>query len=369
VPRVGWSKPETDQRLSDHLAIAMLTTIYPPWLVDEAIEATGRLEKRQRMLPAQVVLYHLLAMALYEEASYEEVMRRLLEGIAWQRRWPTEWQVPTKAAIFKARTRLGVEPLAELFARSVQPLARKDAPSASYRGRPIIGVDHHAFPSGASSRRTAGSAVGTLELSAFVEGRTNVVLDLAVDGTLETRVDELASRLRPGAIYLTSRGVAGTSLWDAARAGDADLIFPVDSGWALTPGDDLIDGSTLVAVHDAAGNAIFAGGARLIDGGTTGTGRLLTTLTDPEAGPAATLQDLYATRPSVAACLDDLRVHQHAPTTALRSKSAEGALQEIYGLLLAHYAIRALLTDIDLAPIPASPRRPQPAAAAPAVAE
>jgi hypothetical protein len=347
------------------LAIAMLTTIYPPWLVDEVIEATGRLEKRQRMLPAQVVLYHLLAMALYEEASYEEVMRRLLEGIAWQRRWPTQWQVPTKAAIFKARTRLGVEPLAELFARSVQPLARSDAPSASYRGRPIIGIDHHAFPSGASSARTPDAAASTLELSAFVEGRTHVVLDLAAGGTLESRVEELAGRLRPGAIYLTNCSVAGRSLWDTARARDADLIFPVDSDWQVSPSERLADGSSSVAVHDAAGNAILPDGARLIDDGGAGSRRLLTTLIDPGTTPAAALRELYATRPSVAECLDDLRVHQHTATAVLRSKSAEGALQEIYGLLLAHYAIRALLTDIDLAPIPASPRRPQPAAAPP----
>jgi hypothetical protein len=338
----------------------MLTTIYPPWLVDEAIEATGRQEKRQRMLPAQVVLYHLLAMALYEESSYEEVMRRLLEGIAWQRRWPTQWQVPTKAAIFKARTRLGVEPLAELFARSVQPLARSDAPSASYHGRPIIGIDHHVFPSAAASARNSGPAENALELTALVEGRTHVVLSLAVHGTCESRVDELVGRLRAGAIYPTARGVAGTPVWDAARACGADLIFPVEDGWTLTPTERLPDGSDLVTAHGEDGSAIFAGEARRI--GATDAGALLTTLTDPASEPAGALRDLYASRPSVAACLDDLRVHQHAATTALRSKSTDGAVQEVYGMFLAHYAIRALLTDIDLAPVPASPRRPQPAA-------
>lgn len=358
MPRVGWSKPETDQRLSDHLAIAMLTTIYPPWLVDQAIEATGRHEQRQRMLPARVVLYHLLAMALYEEASYEEVMRRLLEGIAWQRRWPTRWQVPTKAAIFKARTRLGVEPLAELFARSVQPLARTDAPSASYQSRAIIGIDHHSFASAATSARSPVPTGTALELTALVEGRTHVVLDMEVAGTRESRETELAKRLRPGAIYLPAPGIAGKPLWDAARASNAELIVPTEADWMITPVEALGDGTELVNVHDADGRALFGEPARLLNTTDGGGDGLLTTLTDPSSEPAAELRELHSGRPTVADCLDDLRVHQNAAAVTLRSKSTDGAVQELYGLLLAHYAIRALLTDIELAPIPASPHRP-----------
>ena len=89
--------------------------MFPPALVDAVVAEAGRGERRQRLLPARVVVYYVLAMALFSEASYEEVMRQLVEGLAWESGWQRVWEVPTKAAIFKARQRLGPEPLELLF--------------------------------------------------------------------------------------------------------------------------------------------------------------------------------------------------------------------------------------------------------------
>ena len=75
MPRAGWRKPETEQRLSDHVSIGVLTRTYPPELVDRVVAGTGKTEARHRLLPARVVVYYVMAMALYAQASYEEVMR------------------------------------------------------------------------------------------------------------------------------------------------------------------------------------------------------------------------------------------------------------------------------------------------------
>ena len=77
MPRAGWVKPEGDQRLSDHVALGVLTTTFPPELVDEVVGASGRGERRTRLLPARLVVYYVLAMTLFSSASYEEVMRSL----------------------------------------------------------------------------------------------------------------------------------------------------------------------------------------------------------------------------------------------------------------------------------------------------
>ena len=105
MPRAGQTKPPVAPRLSDRIAIGVLTTTFPPELVDRVIAKTGRAEQRQRLLPARVVVYFVLALALYSHAAYEEVMRCLVEGLGWavgarrgRRSWPY-WHVPGASAL------------------------------------------------------------------------------------------------------------------------------------------------------------------------------------------------------------------------------------------------------------------------------
>ena len=83
MPRAGWVKPQDDQRLSDHVALGVLTATFPPEMVDAVVADLGREQQRHRLLPARLVVYYVLAMALFSSAGYEEVMRALVEGLAW----------------------------------------------------------------------------------------------------------------------------------------------------------------------------------------------------------------------------------------------------------------------------------------------
>src|SRR5512132_1622272 len=123
MPRAGQTKPAGMLRLPDRIAIGVLTQTFPPELVDRVIAKTGRAERRRRLLPARVVLYYTLAMCLFAQVGYEEVMRLLVEGLAWARRWQGRWQVPHKSSIARARRRLGPAPLRALFAEVARPLA------------------------------------------------------------------------------------------------------------------------------------------------------------------------------------------------------------------------------------------------------
>ena len=89
MPRAGWVKPQTDQRLSDHISIGVLTRVFPPELVDAVIAEAGRGEQRSRLLPARVVVYYVLGLGLYSSSSYVEVMRMLVDGLSWQSGWQT----------------------------------------------------------------------------------------------------------------------------------------------------------------------------------------------------------------------------------------------------------------------------------------
>ena len=95
--------------------LGLLTWVYPPGLVDRVVAACGRAEHRRRLLPARLVVYFVLALALFSPAPYLEVMRHLVEGLRGQGLLG-DWHIPAKSSLFRARQRLGPEPLRVLFA-------------------------------------------------------------------------------------------------------------------------------------------------------------------------------------------------------------------------------------------------------------
>src|SRR3954468_6639247 len=134
MPRAGWVKPESDRRLSDLVSVGVLTRVFPPGLVDEVIAEVGRTQQRSRSLPARVVAYFAIGMALYSDGSYEDVLAQLTDGLSWTSGWQDRYVLPSKSAIFQARARLGAEPLHALFERVGRPI--RVAPAAGGAGAP-----------------------------------------------------------------------------------------------------------------------------------------------------------------------------------------------------------------------------------------
>src|SRR3990170_7861519 len=108
MPRAGWKKPESDRRLSDLVSVGVLTRVFPPGLVDEVVAEVGRTEQRHRSLPARVMTFFSIGMALHSEGSYEDVLSLLTDGLAWAADGEPV-KLPSKSAIFQARSRLGAE--------------------------------------------------------------------------------------------------------------------------------------------------------------------------------------------------------------------------------------------------------------------
>ena len=121
MPRSGWVKPVSDRRLSDLVAVGLLTQVFPRDLVDEVIAQTGRTEQRNRSLPARVMAYFAIGMGL-SDGSYEEVMSQITDGLSWVSGWQESATPSSKSAIFQAFARLGPEPMEELFAMVAKPL-------------------------------------------------------------------------------------------------------------------------------------------------------------------------------------------------------------------------------------------------------
>jgi hypothetical protein len=121
-------------RLSDHVTLGVLTATVPAGLIDAVLADTGRQSRRQRQLPARLMVNYVIALALYAPVSYGEVRRCLLEGLRWLRLGGADPDLADKSAIPKARTRLGVEPLKQLFTRVARPLAEPGTPGTGAAG-------------------------------------------------------------------------------------------------------------------------------------------------------------------------------------------------------------------------------------------
>jgi hypothetical protein len=126
--------------LTDRIGIGVLTRLVPRDLVDEVLAEADRKERRSRVLPAHVVVYFVMALAIFRD-GYEEVMRRLTGGLLFMRAWRQDWAVPTTGAISQARERLGEAPVKVLFERVAAPIATPGAPSAWLRSRRLVAID------------------------------------------------------------------------------------------------------------------------------------------------------------------------------------------------------------------------------------
>jgi hypothetical protein len=368
-------KPQSDQRLSDHISVGVLTRVFPPELVDRVVRDAGRGEVRHRLLPARVVVYYVLGLALFSQSSYEEVMRELTEGLAWASGWAQSWHVPTKAALFKARQRLGHEPLRALFGEVAVPLATEQTRGAWYRGWRLMSIDGTCldvadtpandaeFGRPGSGRGEGAGAFPQVRVVGLAECGTHALTAAALGACTAgetTLARDLIGSLGPEMLVLADRGFYGLDLWNQARGTGADLLWRVKAGLVLRPHEQLADGSWLARLRERPGrshgmrdtNVVV----RVIDYGISDPGRpqagdryrLITTITDAQAAPASELAALYPQRWEFETTLAELKTHQRGPRVVLRSKQPDGVRQEAYGYLCVHYAIRWLMHAVAL---------------------
>lgn len=363
MPRAGQVKPPTDERLSDRIAIGLLTATFPPELVDRVVTQAGRVQQRSRLLPARVVVYYVLAMCLFFGQGYEEVARLLTEGLVYARRWRGSWQVPTTAAITRARARLGPEPLRALFAAVCRPMATEATVGAFYRQWRLVAVDGTTFDVpdtdanvGSFGRPGSGRGAGKgafaqVRVAGLGECGTHAIFAAAL-GPLAVHETELARRLfadlHAGMLLIADRGFVGFDLWRQAAATGADLLWRVKNAAVLPVVEQLPDGSYLSRIYAARDKRRHADPitVRVVEytlAGQPTVYRLITTILDPGQAPAPELAALYAQRWEFETSLDELKTHQGAPRMVLRSQTPDGVQQEIYGFLLVHYAIRTLM--------------------------
>ena len=357
-------------RITDYISLGVVAKTFPVATVKSVLEATGRSSRRQRDLPAHVMVYYVIALALYMQSSYREVLRGLLEGIQWLLNPTARIKVTGKSGISSARTRLGVEPVKQLHDQIVCPIATEATKGAWYRGWRVVSLDGSTLDVADEDANDAAfgrpvaqrgkSAFPQIRFVSLVENGTHVLFGTQMGG-YGTSEMTLAKGVLPwlgqGMLCLADRYFFGFEFWRQARTRGAELLWRVRKNLRLACEQRLADGSYLSRIYPSEGDRYHqTNGAvlRVIDYRLEGVAgaepiyRLVTTILDPEKAPALELAALYHERWEIETALDELKTHLRGARIVLRSKRPDLVRQEFYGLLMAHFAIRGLMHEAAL---------------------
>lgn len=356
-------------RITDFVTVGLIARTFPLDKVREVLAQTGRASRRERDLPAHVVVYYVITLALFMNASCREVLRCLLEGVRWLSDGGPALKVATKGGITQARARLGFEVMQRLYEDAVKPMATRQTKGAWFKGRRLVSLDGSTFDVAddpaletAFGRPGAGhgeSAFPQVRIVSLVESGTHVVFATQMAGcnTGElTLAKAVIPSLSAGMLCLADRNFLGFDLWEQAQRTGADLLWRAKQGRDLPEDERLADGSYLSRILPGDHRKRHSDGikVRVIDYRLHGVAdaepmyRLVTTILDPAQASATELAALYHERWEIETVLGELKTHLRGSKIVLRSKTPDLVRQEIYGLLLAHFAIRGLMHEAAL---------------------
>ena len=357
-------------RITDYISLGVVAKTFPLEKIRASLAASGKESVRQRDLPAHVVVYYVIALALYMQSSYREVLRCLLEGIQWLAEPGAGINVAGNSGISQARTRLGWEPVRQLHDEVVRPVAVAATKGAWYRAWRLISVDgstldvadekgnNEAFGRPGASR--GESAYPKIRFVSLVENGTHVLFGSRMADYATSEV-ALAKTVLPslgkGMLCLADRGFFGFEMGKQAAATGADLLWRVRKNIHLPCEKRLPDGSYLSRIYPSqqdqrrGRNGIVV---RVIEYRLEGVEgaeplyRLATTILDHELAPAAELAALYHERWEIETAFAELKTQLRGAHIVLRSKTPDLVRQEFYGLLMAHFAVRGLMHEAAL---------------------
>ena len=341
-------------RLSDQLRVGVIARAFPIRAVHAALQQCGRSSQRRRALPAEAMVYYVIALGLFRGESSRELLRRVADGLRWMRASETV-RLASKVAISRARTRLGTEPFQALRKLRVRKLADSGTQGAWFRELRLVAYEGTTLDLPDEQRNREdfglpgagrGAAVPPrARVTALVESGTRAAFAWTHGPCRESdtvQAMRLHGHAGPGMLVLADRSYAGGSLWRSATATGAELLWRARRDTPLAVGRRLPDGSFL---SEFEGHPV-----RVVEHTTAGTDeplcRLLTTLHDPARAPAAELAALYRERCEVQSARDQIMANLPGRNPTLRGKTPQLVRQEIEGLMLASYAVSSFLHEV-----------------------
>lgn len=349
--------------------LTALQSVIPPEAIDQAIAHTNTQARRVRSLPTALLVCLVIGMSLWAKDSMRSVLKNLVDGLStsWVR-VGQYWRVPCKSSITEARQRVGPRVMSQLFHQVVHPKATPATPGAFLNDLRLVVVDGTVLdvPDSDTNARVFGypgtrpgnrAAFPKVRLVLLIEAGTHLIFDALV---CPYRMGERARALKllravtSGMLLMWDRGLHSYAMVQATLAQGCDYLGRVPANVKFVVEQTLEDGSYLAWIAPS-GKLKRKGCGRIqvrvieytIDSPdqpeVQQVYRLITSLMDTEQFPAPLLATEYHQRWEVEGTLDELKVHLLGRKTPIRSQNPREVVQEIYGWLLGHYAVRCLM--------------------------
>jgi hypothetical protein len=354
-------------KFTDHITLDLFASTLPADAIDQALTATASHAQRERRLTMPAIVLLIVAMNLWTQCAIPTVFRHLVRGLRWL--WPTTVRLPQSNALTYRRYQLGARPLHWLFRQRCQPLATPATPGAFLFGLRLMALDgvvetvadtpENARYFGRQRNDRGDGAFPQAQITYLVECGTHAIVDAGIwPYAIHERVGgaRMLRSVGPGMLLMWDCGFHDYRMLARALAQGAHVLTRLPAHVKPTLIAPLPDGSQLVEIRPS--DADRRAGAlplrlRLITyqlsdpalGDPTEVHRLLTSLLDPVAYSARTLVCAYHERWEVEITIDEVDTHQRVAHRPFRSHKPVGVIQEFYGMLLAHYAIRSVMHD------------------------
>lgn len=363
-------------RLTDVIGLGVLTRLIDRDTVDEVLAKADRRQIRVRLLPARVVVYLVLALCLFTADGYDEVVRKLTNGLQGLRIWRDDWKVPSPSAISQARTRLGSAVMAELFKRVCVPVAERATVGGYYQQWRVMAIDGTVLDvpdTDVNAAEFGYYSPGTAKQSAFPQVRVVTLVECGTHASVWAEFDgvktservlteRMTAAFTDDMIVLADRGFYSYQLFSTAMDGGAQLLWRISNNLDLPVLEYYHDGSFRSELLPSKMKAAIKAGrppadvdsyripVRVIEYMVKGRGdnetiRLITTIADPQQAPADTLAALYQQRWEHELVFDEIKTHQMNQHRILRSRTPDLVKQEIWALLITHYATQVFITE------------------------
>lgn len=378
------------------ISLGVLTATVPRDVVDDAIAECGRGAQRSGGgLPPHVMVYFTMAMALFADEDYEGVFEHLAGALVSFGGWESQWQTPTSGGIAKARARLGLEPVKLVFEQAAVPVAEPDTRGGFAAGRRLVSIDSMVFDLPDTAENDA--AFGRPRAGAFPQARVTTLVETASRCAIGASIGAVAGKgtgeraaawelfdgLTEEMLLIADRGFYSFELWCDADDSAAGLIWRIGDVMELPLVTDLGDGTytalvfgrrvrppererLLAAARGGQDLGEYRHRCRLVRvveyyledrGGVTRADKelicVITNLLDPAQAGAGEIAHAYGDRWEHEGANDQIKTELRGPGRILRSQTPDMVRAEIYGFLLTHYAIAALIcqaataTDLD----------------------
>ena len=343
-----------------------IQTVITPEKIEQALEKSQGREKRKRKLPASLVVCLVIAMSLWSSDSMTTVLKNLVNGL--NRQWTKlgqYWIAPNSSSISIGRQKLGCQVMSRLFDSIVRPLATPETPGAFLGGLRVMAVDGTVLdvPDSKANARVfgyPGSRKGTraafpkVRVVLLIEAGTHLITDtLMCPYRIGERVRalKLLRSVTKSMLLMWDRGLHSYRMVNATLAQGCQYLGRVPANVKFPAHQILDDGSYLSWINpDRKSKKKGASKiqVRVIEytietDGELKTYRLITSLMDLALFPALLLAQQYHQRWEIENTIDELKTHLLGRKTPIRSLKPREVIQEIYGWLLGHYAIRSLM--------------------------